>query len=209
MSHNQTDKLDEEICETLLDVYIAVHSYYKHQVNDCFAKKKAGILVEVTKDNYTLTQKYYNSLCTEKLKILGLTSNNDSFNRIMSFDENRLNEMRSITYDKLKPYVIGYMISNEQYEKAKEVLEMLEGKNEKIAVKSGLYFEIFERKQLPNTIINSGNKVRLNGEIFELYQADNLVDERKIDVCFGEKMGYSIEEHIIERDEECEEAEYE
>lgn len=81
--------------------------------------------------------------------------------------------------------------------------------DEKIAVKSGLYFEIFERKHLPNTIINSGSKVQLNGEIFELYQADNLVDERKIDVCFGEKMGYSIEEHIIESDEECEEVEYE
>lgn len=205
MSQNEIDKIDEDICETLLDVYLAVHSYYKHQVNDCFAKRKVGILVEVNKDNYDLTQKYYNSLCTEKLKALGLTSNNDSFNRIMSFDENRLNEMRSITYDKLKPYVIGYMISNEQYEKAKEVLEMLEEKNEKIAVKSGLYFEIFERKQVPNTIINSGNKVQLNGEIFELYQADNLVDERKIDICFGEKMGYLIDQHIIDRDEECEE----
>ena len=205
MNHNEIDKIDEDICETLLDVYLAVHSYYKHQVNDCFAKRKAGILVEVNKDNYDLTQKYYNSLCTEKLKVLGLTSNNDSFNRIMSFDENRLNEMRSITYDKLKPYVIGYMISDEQYEKAKEVLELLEEKSEKIAVRSGLYFEIFERKQVPNTIINSGNKVQLNGEIFELYQADNLVDERKIDICFGERMGNLIDQHIIDRDEECEE----
>lgn len=77
--------------------------------------------------------------------------------------------------------------------------------DEKIAVKSGLYFEIFERKQVPNTIINSGSKVQLNGEIFELYQADNLVDERKIDVCFGERMGYLIDQYIIDRDEECEE----
>ena len=78
-------------------------------------------------------------------------------------------------------------------------------KQRKIAVKSGLYFEIFERGHVPNTIRNSGIKVQLNGEEFELYQADNLVDERKIDACFGERMGYLIEQHILDRDEECEE----
>ena len=83
--------------------------------------------------------------------------------------------------------------------------EIKNEKTRKIAMKSGLYFEIFERGQVPNTIINSGIKVQLNGEIFELYQADNLVDERKIDACFGERMGYLIEQHIIDRDEECEE----
>lgn len=78
-------------------------------------------------------------------------------------------------------------------------------KIERIAVKSGLYFEIFEKRQVPRTIINSGNKVKINGEIFDLYEATNLIDERKIDNIFGDKMGYFIEDYIIDKDEEFEE----
>ena len=75
-------------------------------------------------------------------------------------------------------------------------------KIERIAVKSGLYFEIFEKRQVPGTIINSGNKVKINGEIFDLYEATNLIDERKIDNIFGDKMGYFIEDYIIDEDED-------
>lgn len=78
-------------------------------------------------------------------------------------------------------------------------------KIERIAVKSGLHFEIFEKRQVPGTIINSGNKVKINGEIFDLYEATNLIDERKIDNILGDKMGYFIEEYIIDKDEEFEE----
>lgn len=78
-------------------------------------------------------------------------------------------------------------------------------KIERIAVKSGLYFEIFEKRQVSGTIINSGNKVKINGEIFDLYEATNLLDERKIDNIFGNKMGYFIEDYIIDKDEEFEE----
>lgn len=78
-------------------------------------------------------------------------------------------------------------------------------KIERIAVKSGLYFEIFEKRQVPGIIINSGNKVKINGEIFDLYEATNLIDERKIDNIFGDKMGYFIEDYIIDKDEEFEE----
>lgn len=78
-------------------------------------------------------------------------------------------------------------------------------KIERIAVKSGLYFEIFEKRQVSGTIINSGNKVKINGEIFDLYEATNLIDERKIDNIFGDKMGYFIEDYIIDKDEEFEE----
>ena len=78
-------------------------------------------------------------------------------------------------------------------------------KIERIAVKSGLYFEIFEKRQVPETIINSGNKVKINGEIFDLYEATNLIDERKIDNIFGDKMGYFIKDYIIDKDEEFEE----
>lgn len=78
-------------------------------------------------------------------------------------------------------------------------------KIERITVKSGLYFEIFEKRQVPGTIINSGNKVKINGEILDLYEATNLIDERKIDNIFGDKMGYFIEDYIIDKDEEFEE----
>ena len=44
-------------------------------------------------------------------------------------------------------------------------------KIERIAVKSGLYFEIFEKRQVPGTIINSGNKVKINGEILTSFSS--------------------------------------
>lgn len=68
---------------------------------------------------------------------------------------------------------------------------------EKVAVKSGYYFEIFNKSDIPNTLVNSNRKVKLNDEIFDLYKGNSLEDERVIDNMFGARMGHSIDEHIV------------
>ena len=212
MNQNEINRYDEHICETLLNVGIAVKQYYRQKITNFRAKRLAGILTRDIDESenigkcYEATKKYYESLCNEKLEKLGLTPNNYCFERIMGIPDEKIREMETITYNKLKPYIIGYFITREQYEKAKENLKMMEENTEKIAVRSGEYFNIFERGQVPNTLINTGNKVSLNGEVFELYQARTLQDERKVDASFGESMGYFIESFIVDKDEECEES---
>jgi len=211
MNQNEIDRYDEHICETLLNVGIAVKLHYRQRISDFRAKRLAGILTRDIDESenigkcYEATKKYFESLCNEKLEKLGLTPNNYCFERIMRIADEKLREMETITYDKLKPYIIGHFITREQYEKAKENLKTMEESIEKIAVRSGEYFNVFEKGQVPDTLINTGNKVELNGEVFELYQANTIRDERKIDASFGERMGYFIESFIVDKDEECEE----
>lgn len=75
-------------------------------------------------------------------------------------------------------------------------------KNEKVAVKSGYYFEVFKKDEIPNTLKKSNKKVKINNKIFDLYEGTSLDDERAIDEMFGEKIGYSISEHQVEMQEE-------
>lgn len=69
----------------------------------------------------------------------------------------------------------------------------------KVAVKSGYYFEIFEKDQIPNTLAKDNKRVELNNVIYDLYQGTSLEDEKVIDNMFGDRMGYSIDEHTIEK----------
>lgn len=66
---------------------------------------------------------------------------------------------------------------------------------EKVAVKSGYYFNIFEKSEIPLTLKKSEKKVNLNNEIYDLYVGTSIKDERKIDQLFGDEMGYLIEAH--------------
>ena len=59
---------------------------------------------------------------------------------------------------------------------------------DRVAVKSGYYFEIFDKSKIPSTLSKYGKKVELRGAIYDLYQG-----------TFGDRMGYSIDEHIIEK----------
>lgn len=73
--------------------------------------------------------------------------------------------------------------------------------NEKIAVKSGYYFLLFDKKDVPETLRKSTIQVELENEVYDLYTGTSLEDERKIDDMFGDRMGYSISEHeIIEKE---------
>ena len=69
----------------------------------------------------------------------------------------------------------------------------------KVAVKSGYYFEIFDKNEIPNTLEKYNKRVELNNIIYDLYQGTSLEDEKVIDNMFGDKMGYSINEHTIEK----------
>ena len=69
---------------------------------------------------------------------------------------------------------------------------------DRVAVKSGYYFEIFNKNEIPDTLVKYNNKkVQLDNIIYDLYHGTSLEDERVIDNMFGERMGYSITEHEI------------
>lgn len=127
---NQNDKHDEYICKTLLGIVSSVRSFYKYKTADLFAKRQVGILSEdeyikeLKKGEYMEeTKKYYNSLCTEKLELLGFTSNSYSFSKIFSFSDKILNEMLNVKYNELKPYIEKYLLPLSDYNVVKEKLK--------------------------------------------------------------------------------------
>ena len=71
--------------------------------------------------------------------------------------------------------------------------------NNKVAVKSGYYFEIFNKEEIPTTLAKTKQKVIINNIQYDLYQGMSLDDERKIDDMFGDRMGYSIDDYIVEK----------
>ena len=70
---------------------------------------------------------------------------------------------------------------------------------EKVAIKSGYYFEIFDKSEMPSSLIKSGTKVELDNRRYDLYRANTLEDERVIDKMFGDRMGYDIDDHTVEK----------
>lgn len=68
---------------------------------------------------------------------------------------------------------------------------------DRVAVKSGYYFEIFDKSEIPNTLAKYHKKVELNNVVYDLYHGTSLEDEKVIDNMFGDRMGYSIDEHEI------------
>ena len=79
--------------------------------------------------------------------------------------------------------------------------------DEEVAVKSGYYFEIFSKSEIPTTLEKSDKKVSLNNRVYDLYRGTSLEDERKIDEMFGDRMGYDIDEHIVRENENQDEFE--
>ena len=70
---------------------------------------------------------------------------------------------------------------------------------DKVAVKSGYYFEIFDKDKIPNTLAKYDYRVELDNVIYDLYHGTSLEDEKVIDNMFGNRMGHSIDEHTITR----------
>ena len=55
---------------------------------------------------------------------------------------------------------------------------------------------------IPKTVYgydDEGKKVELNNVIYDLYNGTSLEDEKTIDNMFGDRMGYAIDEHTIEK----------
>lgn len=73
--------------------------------------------------------------------------------------------------------------------------------NDRVAVKSGYYFLLFDKNEIPETLKKSNIQVELGEKVYDLYTGTSLEDERKIDDMFGDRMGYSISEHeVYEKD---------
>ncbi len=70
---------------------------------------------------------------------------------------------------------------------------------DKVAVKSGYYFWIFNKDEIPSTLKKTRQKVKMDNIIYDLYQGTSLEDERKIDNMFGDRMGIPIDDYIIEK----------
>lgn len=68
---------------------------------------------------------------------------------------------------------------------------------DRVAVKSGYYFEIFDKSKIPSTLKKYHRKVELDNVVYDLYHGTSLEDEKVIDNMFGDRMGYSIDEHEI------------
>lgn len=206
MKENHFDKYDKLICEKLLDLILAVKQYFVFQISDSKIKMELGIISERESkkiDYLGNTQRYYNALCNMKTEILGLTNNNVSFERVIRFDDKLLKELRSKEYKTLKPFLIGRIIDENTYTKAREFFKKSDRENsEKVAVKSGYYFEIFNRNEVPDELEKADYQVQLDGERFDLYQGNTLNQERIIDNMFKDKMGFTINNHIVERQEE-------
>ena len=71
--------------------------------------------------------------------------------------------------------------------------------NNRVAVKSGYYFELFDKEAIPSTLKKMKQKVKINNIKYDLYQGTSLEDERKIDTMFGDRMGYLIKDYIVEK----------
>ena len=70
----------------------------------------------------------------------------------------------------------------------------------KVAVKSGYYFEIFDKNNIPDTLVKYNDKrVQLEDVVYDLYHGTSIEDEKKINEIFGNRMGYYIDDYIIKK----------
>lgn len=70
---------------------------------------------------------------------------------------------------------------------------------DKVAVKLGDYFEIFDKNEVPKTLEKYNIKVEKNDIIYNVYQARSLADEKIIDSMFGDRIGYSIYKYKVNK----------
>lgn len=118
-------------------------------------------------------------------------------NQISEIIKSMMSKMKcDFQYHQFKPIALHYLNIAKQMEKLEA--------NEKVAVKSGYYFEIFSKKEIPKTLKETNIRVSLNNKTYKLYRGSSLEDERKIDEMFGERMGHHIDRHIIKEEEEFE-----
>ena len=70
----------------------------------------------------------------------------------------------------------------------------------KVAVKSGYYFEIFDKNDIPDTLVKYNDKrVQLEDVVYDLYHGTSIEEEKKKNEIFGNRMGYYIDDYIIKK----------
>ena len=124
------DIYDEFICRKILNLILAVQSFYDYKYNDITIKKELGLISEEQyiksirdSEDYYETKKYYNYLCNEELEKVGFVSSEGCFRKVFTFDRTILKEMCQIEYHDLAPYVTKYIMPKQQYEEIKEKLK--------------------------------------------------------------------------------------
>lgn len=99
----------------------------------------------------------------------------------------------------------------EVYEKVKEVYEATKGKHlsiydnslndDKIALKSGYYFMIFEKEDIPffDELKKTDKIISKDNQEYYLYEATNWNIAKKVDAFMGnENLGYDIDEYSVD-----------
>ena len=120
-------------------------------------------------------------------------------------------QLCSKEYKTLKPYLLKTIIDENTYINARNYFKQnyersnkdLKSNTEQVAIKSGYYFDIFNKQNVPNNLRMVSYKVKLDGIIYDLYEGTTLEQERMIDSMFGDNMGYAIDDYkIINLEEE-------
>lgn len=73
---------------------------------------------------------------------------------------------------------------------------------DKIALKSGYYFLDVEKDRIPffEKLVKTGDRVKLNNEELDLYDAFDVKTSREVDDFFGNHMGYYIDDYLVDND---------
>lgn len=110
-------------------------------------------------------------------------------------------EVRTDESDKYKDILI-YNRELSEKELQEYQLDFIK-KEEKIAVKSGYYFMIFDISDIPHydRLELKDYKVKLDDKVYDLYDARTWSDAEIINNMFGNRMGYSIDEHRIDKED--------
>ena len=96
---------------------------------------------------------------------------------------------------------------NEEKEKVELLQELIEEEKEKqkkdiIAVRSGFYFKLFHKCDIPYKLKKTDIKLAYEDNIYQLYQGTNVGDILEIDKIFGDESGLLINDYKITKEEE-------
>lgn len=67
----------------------------------------------------------------------------------------------------------------------------------KIAIKQDYHYDIFEDQVLRSDIIYTGYNIKLNGNLYKLYEPSNEEAKQYISKLFGDRLGYLIQQHNL------------
>lgn len=67
----------------------------------------------------------------------------------------------------------------------------------KIAIKQDYHYEIFEDQVLRSDIIYTGYGIKLNGNMYRLYEPSNEEAKQYISKLFGHRLGYLIQDNNL------------